>query len=94
MNTAVYAFSTYNSELIAGGSFTMSSGYQANYIAHLVRIPIGIKNLKEQVPDEFVLYQNYPNPFNPTTKLKFSIPRSANVTIEIFDLLGRKTATL
>jgi subtilisin-like proprotein convertase family protein len=46
------------------------------------------------IPDNFVLEQNYPNPFNPTTTISFSIPAESNVKLEIFDILGRKVATL
>ncbi|CUS78453.1 Por secretion system C-terminal sorting domain-containing protein [Candidatus Kryptonium thompsonii] len=46
------------------------------------------------IPDKFVLYQNYPNPFNIETNIKFALPKPASVTIEVFDLLGRKVKTL
>jgi hypothetical protein len=46
------------------------------------------------VPTEFFLDQNYPNPFNPSTTIRFGVPREAEVTLEIFDVLGRKAATL
>lgn len=48
----------------------------------------------------FLLYQNYPNPFNPTTKIKFTIPRSTDyqsgqfAELKIFDVLGNAVATL
>jgi len=45
-------------------------------------------------PKSFILYSNYPNPFNPSTTLKFDIPSKSHVTIYIFDLLGRKVATV
>lgn len=44
--------------------------------------------------NKFELFQNYPNPFNPFTTIKYSIPHRSSVKITIFDLLGRKTATI
>ncbi|MFL2994660.1 MAG: T9SS type A sorting domain-containing protein [Candidatus Neomarinimicrobiota bacterium] len=37
----------------------------------------------------FALHQNYPNPFNPTTKITYDIPEISNVTINIYDVIGR-----
>jgi len=44
----------------------------------------------QTLPAEYALFQNYPNPFNQSTTITFSIPEPNIVTIEIYDLLGRK----
>jgi len=55
--------------------------------------PIGIHNLSEVVSG-YQLFQNYPNPFNPTTTIKFSIPVSGFVTLNVYDMLGREVKSL
>lgn len=50
--------------------------------------------VKDEVPLNYSLLQNYPNPFNPVTKIKFTIPKSEQVQIKIFDILGREIITL
>lgn len=45
-------------------------------------------------PTEYVIYQNYPNPFNPNTTIRWQIPEANNVTLKVFDILGREVATL
>ncbi len=42
-----------------------------------------------QIPDTFVLHGNFPNPFNPSTTLKFDLPQTADVSIQVVDALGR-----
>ena len=49
-----------------------------------------ISSNTNSTPRSFKLHQNYPNPFNPTTNIKYDIPRDANVSIKIYDLLGRE----
>lgn len=50
----------------------------------------GIDENKEQLPESINLYQNYPNPFNPTTTIKFSLPKSDQVSLKIYDVLGKE----
>ncbi len=45
-------------------------------------------------PKLFKLEQNYPNPFNPSTNITYSIPKAGNVSIKIFNILGKEVATL
>lgn len=54
----------------------------------------GEEDPTSRLPKEFGLDQSYPNPFNPTTTINFQVPKSASVTIKIFDMLGRQVRTL
>ena len=56
--------------------------------------PVGIDPVNNTVPSAFELKQNFPNPFNPSTFISFSIPENAEVSLEVFDAAGRKTAYL
>jgi hypothetical protein len=47
-----------------------------------------------QTPVEYSLSQNYPNPFNPTTTISFSLRETTDVSLRIFDLMGREVAIL
>ena len=48
----------------------------------------------EELPTEFALHGNYPNPFNPSTRIEFDLPESAEVTIQVVDMLGRRVLEL
>lgn len=48
----------------------------------------------EDTPAVFALEQNYPNPFNPATNISFQVPESSHVTLEVFDVIGRRVAIL
>ena len=48
----------------------------------------------EELPTEFTLHGNYPNPFNPSTRIQFDLPETAQVSLQIVDMLGREVMTL
>ncbi len=49
---------------------------------------------KVETPAEFALAANYPNPFNPTTTISFSLDKTQDVSVDVYDLLGHKIKTL
>lgn len=55
---------------------------------------IGSRGLGVGVPKAFSLNQNYPNPFNPSTTISYEVQNPGEVTLKIFDSLGKEVATL
>jgi hypothetical protein len=56
----------------------------------VVNSTVGVGREGERViPEGYRLSQNYPNPFNPVTTISYALPRAADVTLTVVDLLGR-----
>ncbi|MEE9552992.1 MAG: T9SS type A sorting domain-containing protein [candidate division Zixibacteria bacterium] len=58
-----------------------------------IPVPLGIDD-DIRIPEFYSLAQNYPNPFNASTTINYSLPEGSNVTIDVYDIIGRKIKTL
>jgi len=48
----------------------------------------------QNIPTEYALFQNYSIPFNHSTVISYQLPNAGNVSLKVFDVLGREVATL
>ncbi len=89
--------SAYEDAIHGSTKFTLEDGstvYEPVTISGgLLYQAVGIEDAPV-IPSEISLNQNYPNPFNMNTEINFAIPSRSYVTLEIYNILGRKIKTL
>jgi lysophospholipase L1-like esterase len=57
-------------------------------------LSIGKSDTDVQIPTGIYLYENFPNPFNPRTIINYELPITNFIELKIYNLLGKKVATL
>jgi hypothetical protein len=91
------AYSVFAVDLDGDGDndLAVANEYSNNVSILLYRtVYTGIDHESAKLPRQYQLSQNYPNPFNAQTIIQYSLPSQSLVTIDIFDILGRKVETL
>ncbi|MDP1677316.1 MAG: T9SS type A sorting domain-containing protein [Bacteroidota bacterium] len=57
-------------------------------------LPLSVLTPDQPTNPVALLHQNYPNPFNPETTIRYELMQESDVTVDLFDVLGKKIATL
>jgi hypothetical protein len=69
-------------------------GFYAAFLDLTRSVVIGVQSRPSTFPETNSLGLNYPNPFNPETTIPYTVTNNAQVSITIYDIMGRKVATL
>ncbi|MCX6157882.1 MAG: T9SS type A sorting domain-containing protein [Ignavibacteriae bacterium] len=93
-----YGLSKYSNNSSGGGTFGSLSytlkGCKINGILYGDTSTVSILNISTETPSKYSLSQNYPNPFNPSTVIRFQLSVAGDVSLRVYDVMGREVQTL
>lgn len=81
-------------EVIAGDFSSESFSFNSGFSGINRGILISNEEIRGDLPKEFDLSQNYPNPFNPSTNIEFSLPKTSDLKLEVYNSIGMRVAVL
>lgn len=96
INGVMHSFVSTPRGLFIGGSYQTAGNVPSRSLAKWItdEEAVSIDESFAGLPKQVRLNQNYPNPFNPATTISFDLPSASDVRLDIYDLLGRRVATL